>query len=201
MDLIFLYDKKLFMLINKSLSNGLFDVIFPLITNVRFWIIPGTIAIFLFTKKEGIKAFYILGLSIILVTVTDPLCVRVLKPWFGRLRPCHPDAMIKGARFLIGERASYSFPSAHAMNIFAQATLFSFFYTEKRLYFFIFAGLIGYSRIYVGVHYPLDIFFGAIWGIACGIVLFSADCWFISPKWKFLKRNPSTAKLKSCNPY
>jgi undecaprenyl-diphosphatase len=54
------------------------------------------------------------------------------------------------------------------MNIFAQAMLFSMFYPKLRIYLFLFAGLVAISRVYVGVHYPLDILFGAIIGIAIG---------------------------------
>lgn len=69
---------------------------------------------------------------------------------------------------MLGHKTSLSFPSAHSMNIFAQAMLFSMFYPKLRIYLFLFAGLVAISRVYVGVHYPLDILFGAIIGIAIG---------------------------------
>lgn len=171
---LLMFDEKLFVLLNTILSNRIFDVIFPLITDVDFWIVPAGLAICFFYRKEKKKALFILGLSILLVAITDPLCARILKPYFHRLRPCNPHVMIEHARYLLGRKTSLSFPSAHAMNIFAQAALFSGFYPKRWGYFFGFACVIGFSRIYVGVHYPLDVFFGAIFGTCCGWLLFLA---------------------------
>ncbi|MBU0996164.1 MAG: phosphatase PAP2 family protein [Proteobacteria bacterium] len=165
-------DEKLFVLLNTILSNRIFDFLFPLITDVDSWIVPAGIAIWFFYRKEKKKALFILGLSILLVAITDPICVRILKPFFHRLRPCHPSMVIDQVHYLMGRKTSYSFPSAHAMNIFAQAALFSGFYPKRWGYFFGFACIIGFSRIYVGVHYPLDVFFGAIFGACCGWLLF-----------------------------
>lgn len=164
-------DKTLFLFLNALFSNPFFDILFPLITEFNFWIVPGVIAIGFFYRKEKRKALIILGLAILLAAITDPLCSRVLKPFFHRLRPCHPLMIIENVNYLLGKKTSYSFPSAHAMNIFAQAALFSGFYPRKRLYFVGFALLIAFSRIYVGVHYPLDVIIGAIIGAGIGWLL------------------------------
>jgi len=59
------------------------------------------------------------------------------------------------------------------MNMFGQAMLFSLLYPRLSVWLFLFASLIGYSRIYVGLHYPLDVLGGAVIGAACGAAVFS----------------------------
>jgi undecaprenyl-diphosphatase len=174
LDFILQLDTKLFLFFNKSLANPFFDAIFPVITNGTFWIIPAIIAgglFFYFMKK---KALIVIIFSLITVSISDPVCNRLIKPAFPRLRPCNENVYIKDARFLIGRKTSYSFPSSHAMNIFAQVMLFSLIFRRKRVIIpaFIFAFLIGFSRVYVGVHYPLDVFCGALFGMSIGIIVY-----------------------------
>jgi undecaprenyl-diphosphatase len=168
-------DRTLFLFFNSTLANPVFDVIFPFITKGRNWIIPGIIMAIVYCFLGKKKAFIVLGLAIVTIAVSDPVSVRILKPLFGRLRPCHPSHFVDGAhlfleggRFLFGYKTSLSFPSAHATNMFAQAMLLTLFYPKQAVWFFIFAFLIGYSRIHVGVHYPLDIVGGAIFGMGIG---------------------------------
>ncbi len=158
-------DKFIFLLINNYCSNSVFDIFFMTITEAKFWIIPASAGAIFFIKHEKKKAVIILGLAVVTVAVTDPVSSQILKPLFGRHRPCHPEFFIQGGNFLAGMKTSLSFPSSHAMNMFAQAALLSCFYPSKTPIFYGFALLIGISRIYVGVHYPSDIVGGAFFGI------------------------------------
>jgi len=161
-------DQSVFLFFNNTLSNSIFDKIFPIITEPKNWLIVAMIAMIFFIFKEKKKAIGVIALVLVAAVLSDLIAYRIIKPLFGRLRPCHPEYFIQGGRFLVGMKTSFSFPSNHAMNMFTAATVLSYFYQKYSGYFFGFAALIGFSRIYVGVHYPLDIIGGAVFGIILG---------------------------------
>lgn len=166
------FDHRLFLLLNRDIANPIFDAVFPIITNGKFWIIPGIAAAVIFIIKHRLHAVIAIGLALITISLTDPICDNFIKPLFHRFRPCHPHYFIEGGRFLLGLKSSLSFPSAHAMNMFGQATLFTLLYPRRWIWFFSLAGLIGFSRIYVGVHYPVDVLGGAVFGAIIAICVY-----------------------------
>jgi undecaprenyl-diphosphatase len=170
------FDHSLFLFLNTAVANQVFDVIFRNGTEARFWIVPGIAATVLFFVKKRKEAAVVAVCMMVTVAVTDPVTARVLKPLFGRYRPCHPEYFIEGAHFLSGMRHTYSFPSVHAANIAGQAMLLTLFYPGWKWVYISFALFIGYSRIYVGVHYPADVAAGALFGTAVGSVVYL--CWF-----------------------
>lgn len=165
------FDTYLFLAINRSFSHGFLDRFFLVATEPVYYVIPALLVFAYFLKNNWKRTMVVVTLAAITLAITDTLCDEALKPFFSRLRPCHPRLGVAGAICLDGFKSSYSFPSAHAMNIFAQATLFAFLYPAKSVYFFIFAFIIGLSRIYIGVHFPFDVVGGAIVGsvIAMGV--------------------------------
>lgn len=166
-------DVALFRFGNEALSNPLFDVIFPFITEIRSMAIPYAVAllsVMILFKKRGIVAVV---LAVIAVGIGDQLNSFALKPLFERMRPC---ATLEGVRLLVDCGAGKSFPSSHAVNNFAAACVFALRFPKSRWYVYSFATLVAFSRVYVGVHYPIDIFAGALLGVAIGfIVVLSAD--------------------------
>jgi len=164
-------DTLLFLTINRSFSHGFLDRFFLIATEPIYYVIPALLVFLYFLKIDWKRTMVVVMLAAITLGITDTLCDEALKPLFSRLRPCHPEKGVEGAICVAGSKTSYSFPSAHAMNIFAQATLFAFLYPAKSAYFFIFALMIGLSRIYIGVHFPADVVGGAIGGsvLAMGV--------------------------------
>jgi undecaprenyl-diphosphatase len=128
----------------------------------------------LFAKNDVERAATVVVLAAISVALTDSLATFAIKPLVHRLRPCNPQVLIAGGRFLLGHKSSLSFPSNHAMNVFGLATLFSLLYPRFTVWLAFFAGLIGLSRIYVGVHYPLDVWGGALLGATIGVMVYFA---------------------------
>jgi len=164
-------DTELFLTINTSFSHRVLDQLFLIATEPIYYILPVVLAVLFFLKSNLKRTLVVVALSVTTLALTDTLCDELLKPFFYRPRPCHPDLMFQGARCIAGVKTSLSFPSAHAMNIFAQATLFAFLFPARSVFFFLFALMIGISRIYLGFHYPLDVVGGALIGsgIAVGV--------------------------------
>jgi len=104
---------------------------------------------------------------VIAIALTDQICCSVLKPLVGRIRPCNalpPEQ----CRLLVGRSSAMSFPSAHAANSFAMATVASWKLSRFAPLLFLVAAAVAYSRVYVGVHYPFDVIAGAIIGALLG---------------------------------
>ena len=187
------FDRKLFLLLNAGVANPFFDFVFVHATEATFWIIPGCAILLFFIIRKKKEALPVIGMALCTVAVSDPVAARLLKPLFGRYRPCHPDFFVAGGHFLCGMKTSLSFPSVHAVNVFAQATLLTFFYPKWKWVFFSFAVFIGYSRIYVGVHYPADVAAGAAAGVVIGMVTFQVYR-IIRNRWNArLQRSKGTA--------
>jgi undecaprenyl-diphosphatase len=102
------------------------------------------------------------------ITLSDQLAAHVIKPWVGRERPC---SALTDVDLLIRCSGSPSFPSAHAANTFAGALYFSRFAPGLTIPLAVIAFIISYSRVYVGVHYPLDLIGGALLGMACATLV------------------------------
>ena len=117
------------------------------------WLIVG-IAVWL-VWKGGDKGRILLLTSLLLVLLVDQVAASIIKPLVARPRP-------------FGGGSSYSFPSVHAADIAAQATLFARFYPKITVAFAVMALLVGYSRIYLEKHYPSDVLGGYLLGITLG---------------------------------
>ncbi|RYG20195.1 MAG: phosphatase PAP2 family protein [Chitinophagaceae bacterium] len=122
-------------------------------------------------KKQGYGI--ILGL-LITFAISDIVASRIIKPSVQRVRPCNEISLTNTIIRRVPCGSGYSFPSAHATNHFAIALfLIGLFYRKWRLILpiaVIWAALIAFAQIYVGVHYPIDTLFGAILGTCIGLL-------------------------------
>jgi undecaprenyl-diphosphatase len=157
-------DVTLFYFINDTIKNSVLDWAMPFITNKKNWYIPIALVYILLIWRLGNKGRIAALLIIPVIFLSDQLSASVLKPFFQRTRPC---VALENVHMLIGLKKTLSFPSAHAANSAAAATLFSYFFPKVKMALIVFAGLIGISRVYVGVHYPFDVICGALLGVIC----------------------------------
>ncbi|MCH8157186.1 MAG: phosphatase PAP2 family protein [Nitrospinae bacterium] len=114
-----------------------------------------------FKRMRGLALLLATGLA---VGFSDYLGA-VVKDLVARDRPCHA---LPNVRDIASCSNSFSFPSNHAINSFTAATLLSLSYKKIAFVLYTIAILIGYSRVYLGVHYPSDVLAGAVCGILIG---------------------------------
>ena len=157
--------------INYIIANPALDFFFRYIGNFRFLAVPLTIAAILLLWKGGIKARWLVLLSVVIAIIVDSSVYYLLKPLFHRPRPCHAEPAITWLRTIAGCGGKLGFPSSHAANSFSQAVVVGAFYKRARIYLYIYVTLVSISRVYLGVHYPLDILGGAIYGIIISVLV------------------------------
>ncbi|MBI4428061.1 MAG: phosphatase PAP2 family protein [Ignavibacteriales bacterium] len=118
--------------------------------------------------KGGRNARLAILLLVPTIALSDQLSSSVIKFVLERPRPCRELADV---HLLVSCGSGYAFPSSHAVNNFAGAVVVSFFFQRIAWAWFSFAGLVAFSRVYVGVHYPSDVLGGSVIGMACGAVI------------------------------
>ena len=164
-------DKSFFVFLN-SLGSELFDSIWMFITNKKSSIPLYLFLIYYIYKKLSNTEFlkYLVLISI-LILFTDQIS-SLFKDYFERFRPCHDETINDYIRIVkISCGGLYGFFSAHAANSFALATFFYFSlkrFSSNFKYLFLWAIIVSYSRIYIGVHFPADVIFGSFFGIILG---------------------------------
>ena len=161
-------DKLIFTFFNTTISNPIFDVFFPIITNQDIWIFPILAGVVMLSIKGGRRGKICSGVLIVGIILADYTSAQILKPFFQRLRPSHE--LVEGIRLLVSKGGKYGFVSSHAANMYAAATILGYFYNAYKKTFFTIAALVAFSRVYVGVHYPADILFGGLLGYGLGWV-------------------------------
>jgi undecaprenyl-diphosphatase len=170
-------DQTLFFFINNTLANPVLDVVCPFFRNQKNWYMLYAVFAYLLYKKYNTKAIYILLAAGLLIFISDQASANLIKNMFQRLRPCNDDLIKYQVRLLVNCGQGYSFISAHATNHFALAVFVGSLLGHLRWLkpvLLIWASMIAFSQVYVGVHYPADVVFGALLGFILANIMLLA---------------------------
>lgn len=187
---------------NDTIRNPVLSFLMPAFDYDEIWRLP-LAAAWLGVMIFGTRRVRIVGLfTLWLLLITDPLSSQMLKPLFERIRPCNilPGLHMwkDGAWIVLPDpvvevyRSSFSMPSSHAANTGAQALWWGWAYPRARWYCGGCAFIIGFSRIYDGLHWPSDIFIGwIVSGLCFGII------WFVGARFVNVRYKPLITQTKS----
>ncbi len=169
------FDQNLFFAINNGLANPFFDWLMPLLRNRFLWSPLYLFLAIFFVRYYGKQGWMLLLFFVLSFAVTDFSTASIIKPAVERLRPCNNPELKIEVRSLIPCGSGYSFPSSHAANHFALALfLITMFYRRWKPILplaLLWAVAISFAQIYVGVHFPLDVIFGAAIGSMIGYLM------------------------------
>ncbi len=192
LDTLIYWDESLFFFIHKNWQADWLDSLMPLWRNKYFWI-PVYIFITVFLtinyKKRGLL---ILFFAVLTIALSDTLSSKIFKPLVNRVRPCNVVEWESYIHQIVPCGGGKSFPSSHSTNHFALSTFLILLLGGRSKLIIgllaFWAISIGFGQIYVGLHYPSDVFCGAILGIGIGSLIGSIckkRIYFVEENWSF----------------
>ncbi len=183
------WDLDLLRLINQTWSADWLDYAMPALSAIESWMPPLVVIAFMLVVRGGRKARVMFLCAALAIGIGDALVSNTIKKFVGRVRP--RDAMegvivrdlgradsamlrlfvppVKTSSQPTGEVTGKSFPSSHTINMFAVATVLACFYRRIGIALYILAGLVAWSRVYCGAHWPSDIPPSMAMGVLTGL--------------------------------
>jgi undecaprenyl-diphosphatase len=175
-DQLISYDQQLFLFLN-GMHNPALDFIMYWLSEKLIWVPLYAWILFYMWREHRSRLWLVIISIVLLVTLTDQISVQVFKNIFHRLRPCHNPELEGLVRVLNGHcGGKYGFISSHACNTAGMAVFAGLALRNRFRWFLpamiVWALLISYSRIYLGVHYPADVVVGSFVGGIFGFLVY-----------------------------
>lgn len=166
-----------YLLVALNGSDSIFwDSVFWYITKVTTWIPLLLLLLYVVLRNGDMRRFLFVVLALsITVLLADRLSSGLIKPLVMRWRPTHDATFLHTIDVTYGYLGGrFGFVSSHAANTFAVFTFLSLLFRSRLMTFslLVWACLSSYSRVYLGVHFPGDIFCGAILGVVVGALIY-----------------------------
>ncbi len=170
------WDEEAFLVVNRDWVHPVLDWLLIPARNPLTWL-PVYVFLLLFLilnfNKQGFK---MIGLVVLCFILTDQLSGHVIKPLLVRVRPCNDAYLSEYVRQLVPCGSGYSFTSNHASNHFGISMILLLMMRKIRWWIgpllVLWAALVAYAQVYVGLHYPLDVMGGAVLGTLTAFIVF-----------------------------
>jgi len=168
-------DQEVFLAINQGLSNVFFDWLMPVLRNPYSWAPLYLFIIIFCIRNYRNKGVIIVLFVLITFGLADAISSSVIKKSVKRIRPCNDIEFKEEVAVRVRCGSGYSFTSSHATNHFAiSVVLIMIFFKRWRHILWLallWAFIVSFAQVYVGVHYPLDILGGALLGAFIGYLI------------------------------
>lgn len=166
------WDEELFLKLN-SLHTDWLDPIAAFASGTMTWVPFYIVLLYFIYRADPKNSWWVFAGAAITILLADQFTSGFMKPYFERLRPCHDERWEELVYVYQRCGGLYGFASSHAANTFGIAMFLNLKMKGKLRFLpwlFVWAALISYTRIYLGVHYPMDIFIGALVGVLSGYI-------------------------------